>query len=103
MPLPVILRYVDGHVTMSSMTAYDCAYFGIRTLYLCPTLKKGGFFVGWYSDLILNGYAKLGNSTVQEILDWVQCAERISPMRDFECTDDCVSVIESVLNHRANC
>ena len=103
MPLPVILRYVDGHVTMSSMTAYDCAYFGIRTLYLCPTLKKGGFLDGWYSDLILNGYAKLGNSTVQEILDWVQCAERISPMRDSECTDDCVSVIESVLNHRANC
>ena len=56
---------------MSSMTTYDAAYFGIKTLLLCPTLMS------WpneklFKDLVNSGYAEYGQFDSTKIQSWVK-------------------------------
>ncbi|NLQ06208.1 hypothetical protein [Cylindrospermopsis raciborskii] len=74
LPLPLILSYCSGHLTMSSMTTYDAAFMGVKSLLLCPTLKDNSMF----SDLRSSGFAELGNFDVASIIKWVTTIKRCS-------------------------
>lgn len=50
-----ILEITDLHLTMSSMTAYECEYFGIPTCFMCPTLLVGGVHEDYFEDLLKKG------------------------------------------------
>lgn len=74
LPLPLILSYCSGHLTMSSMTTYDAAFMGVKSLLLCPTLKGSSVF----SDLYDSGFATLGEFDTSSILKWVTTVKRCS-------------------------
>lgn len=68
--LDSILPHVDGHLTMSSMTSYDAALFGIKTLTLCPTLLPGAVHDRRFMDLEKLNYAEKGTFDKEEIRAW---------------------------------
>lgn len=71
MPLPVLLQRCHAHITMISMTAYDAAFMGVRTLLLCPTLRPGEANELMFSDLRRQGYAELGSLDSIDIVRWL--------------------------------
>lgn len=75
LPLPSVLLQCDGHLTMSSMSSYEAAYMGIKTLLLCPTLKKNGIHENYFGDLKTLNMAKLGNLNRDEIMQWIYSIE----------------------------
>lgn len=82
MPLPLVLALTDCHVTMGSMTAYDAAHFGVRTLLLCPMLRSGAAYAVMFRDLMRDGYADLGPLDDEEaIVHWVTTTPRVARRR----------------------
>lgn len=75
-PLPLLLRHCHAHITMMSMTAYDAAFMGVRSLLLCPTLKPGGANELMFSDLKKQGYAELGSFDALKIVGWLRSIDR---------------------------
>lgn len=71
LPLPLILGYCAGHVTMSSMTTYEAAFMAVKSLLLCPTLKPGGSNSCWFSDLRELSLVELGDFDTGMIVKWV--------------------------------
>lgn len=71
LPLPTILANVQGHITMSSGTCGEAAIFGVPSLLLCPTLKEGGAHGGWFSELVVDGVAEIGELSADHINGWL--------------------------------
>jgi hypothetical protein len=71
-PLPMVLESCDGLITMSSMSCYDAASFGVKTLALCPTLRNDKYFQSYFNDLELKGYLMKKEFSVNTVLDWVK-------------------------------
>lgn len=69
--LDAILPHIDGHVTMHSMTSYEAALYGVKTLTLCPTILSGKIHERRFSDLEAEGYVHKGRFEKAEIKDWV--------------------------------
>jgi hypothetical protein len=79
--LPALLSRCDAHVSMVSMTAYDAAFLGIRSLMLCPTLKVGGPYELMFRDLEAQGFLNRGDFDVQKILAWLQSTTKMPRAR----------------------
>jgi hypothetical protein len=75
-----MLLKCDGHVTMSSMSSYDAALMGVKTLLLCPTLPKGQVNELWFEDLVSKGYADKIKPDTIKIIKWVKQATRDKPI-----------------------
>jgi len=97
-PLPSIIQNIDGHITMSSSSAFDCAFFGVKTLFLCPTLKPGGFYQNWFRELFDPGYAELGSDESFDLRKWVQNIERFTPLYSQEDSVDCIELIKKEIS-----
>lgn len=76
-PLPSILPLCSGHITMSSMSSYEAAYFGVPTLALAPSLQKGGGHERLFEDLVASKYLIKQTVSVDRILNWVKHTERM--------------------------
>lgn len=73
-PLPLLLKRCHAHISMVSMTAYDAAFMGVRSLMLCPTLRPGGANELMFSDLKMQNYVDLGTFDAAAIVLWLQAA-----------------------------
>ncbi len=82
MPLPAVLQQCAGHITMSSMSSYEAAYMGIKTLALCPTLRTGSYYQNMFSDLEEAGYLTKAQADTQSIIDWVEAVQPTQPFLD---------------------
>ncbi|QTR48503.1 hypothetical protein [Candidatus Thiothrix anitrata] len=82
MPLPVVLKQCSGHITMSSMSSYEAAYMGIKTLALCPTLQKGGYSQDIFSDLVNANYLTKAQVDAENIIEWAEKAQPTEPFLD---------------------
>lgn len=82
-PLPAILYRCDAHVTMFSMSAYEAAYMGVKTLTLCPTVMEGGSQEYYFLDLVDKKYVTKMKPNEQEIFDWIIDAEKTDPIFNF--------------------
>lgn len=72
LPLPIVLKNCDCHISMDSMVCYEAAIYGKPSLLLCPTLKTGGFNELKFNDLKEEGYVLLGNINDDDnILEWI--------------------------------
>jgi hypothetical protein len=78
-PLPVVALKSDCHVTMISMSSYDCAYFGLNTLALCPTLQQGGKNEMMFNDLVENEFLVKGGPNKTQIMEWLKSTTRRKP------------------------
>jgi hypothetical protein len=82
-----ILPKVAGHVTLSSMTSYDAAIMGIKTLFLCPTLQPNSKHCDLFDDLVSAGYAEKIISDENYIMKWVTTVEKSEPYELTKATN----------------
>lgn len=80
LPLPTLLKCCDGHISMMSMTSYEAAYFGVPSLLLCPSLKKGGRRENYFSDLQDSGFVTKGEMDKEYIVNWVSSVSKIESL-----------------------
>lgn len=79
LPFPSVAVSCDGNITMSSMSCYDAAAFGLKSLMLCPTLQPGMINESFFSDLESEGYVVKARPDYLQIKEWVLSAEKGSP------------------------
>ncbi|MBU3071031.1 hypothetical protein KOI40_14500 [Aestuariicella sp. G3-2] len=77
-PLPALLRVVDNHVTMISMSCYEAAWCNVPSLVLCPTTFPGKKHEKYFSDLEGVGAVVKGNLEAKEIAQWVKSSSKMS-------------------------
>lgn len=78
-PLPSIARFCDGNITMSSMSCYDVASLGLKSLVLCPTTRGNGIYGKYFQDLVDEGYVVKHKFDIDFVENWVDEAFRIAP------------------------
>lgn len=96
-----VLYKVDGHITLSSMSSYDASLMGVKTLFLCPTLLRGGFNSTLFTDLVEDGYAEKVDCSwdVNKIKRWIYSVRRIEKRILNDYSDfDLIHFIKSINN-----
>lgn len=83
-----LLNHVDAHITMMSMTAYDAALLGVKTLFLCPSLGKNNVNEKLFNDLVQKGYAIKSYNDEKFILDWALNVKKTEPLKLTDATDE---------------
>lgn len=78
--LNALLPLCEGHIAMSSMTAYEAASMGVKSLLLCPTLKAGRENANFYSDLERAGYVVKVDANANYIKEWVTNVDKTNPL-----------------------
>jgi len=99
LPLPSILGTCDGHITMSSMSSYEAAYLGVRTLALCPTLQKGGIYENMFEDLVKKGYLVKEKPNKVKICNWINALTRLEPLLQFS-NQDVIQVLKEKMENK---
>jgi hypothetical protein len=75
-PLTSVASVCDAHITMSSMSCYDAALFGLPSLVLCPTTRDDGFYKDYFLDLVGEGYVIKEKINVNFIENWLDNAKK---------------------------
>jgi hypothetical protein len=94
-PFPSVVSRCDGHLTMTSMSAYDAALFGVKTLFLCPTLQPEGVNQGMFADLEAEGYCARVEYSSSIVLQWTKEVSRL-PRRRLVDTKHEVSALDAI-------
>ncbi len=98
LPLPLLLKYSDGHISMSSMTAYDAAFMGVKSLMLCPTLINDGINATMFADLRETGFVELCGFCFKSIKKWVLGVQRADkPFASDSSNDDWNDAVKCML------
>lgn len=79
-PLPVALRGCEAVVTMQSMTVYQAAAMGIRSLVLCPTTRAGGVNAMQYEELVESGHVTKAEWDIHTLRDWLNADRHVPPL-----------------------
>jgi hypothetical protein len=77
--LKALIPVCDGHISMMSMTSYEAASMGVKSLLLCPILKAGRENANLFSDLEVEGYIVKVDSNANYIYEWVTNVEKTNP------------------------
>jgi len=77
--LPALYNDVDCQISMRSETCYDAAFFGVKTLLLCPTLKLGGKIEKHFYDLFKKGFVEYWTGTTSDLNNWIKTVKKIAP------------------------
>lgn len=83
-----LLGHANGHITMISMTSFDAALMGVKTLFLCPTLLPQGKNSLMFEDLVDAGYARKAVIDTSEILNWVRNVKKHQPYQLSYATNE---------------
>jgi hypothetical protein len=79
LPLPSVVVNCDGNITMSSMSCYEAAAMGVKTLVLCPTMRNDEIWKDYFSDLEEEGYVNKEQVNVNMLLNWVENVSKTEP------------------------
>ncbi len=79
LPYPSIVRNCDGNISMSSMSCYDSAAFGVPSLMLCPTIQIGAKYSDWFTDLEIEGYLERKKMGYHILKDWILTVKKKTP------------------------
>lgn len=79
LPYPSIVSLCDGNISMSSMSCYDAAAFGVNSLMLCPTINNGGIYADWFIDLVEEGYVIKSKASFELIQEWLINTKKQTP------------------------
>lgn len=89
LPLPVIAMQCDGNITMSSMSCYDVASIGLKSLVLHPNLMDGKIYQNYFKDLEREGYVTKTLPEVSNIIEWISNVKKIEPrLSNLQSEDD---------------
>lgn len=97
-PLPLVLKDASAHITMCSMSSYEAAYIGVKTLALCPTLRRGGAYFGYFEDLVNAHYLTKENLSVDNLVNWVNEVDRVPPFLIDSKATSCVDLIIEIIS-----
>jgi len=78
-PFPSIAMHCDGNITMSSMSCYDAAAVGIRSLVICPTTQINGINQNLFFDLEKESYVTKLEADKEKIRNWVHQTRKVKP------------------------
>lgn len=71
LPLPLLLSYVDLHITDSSSIVTEAAWFGIPSALLNPLIAPGARYQDLFSEEISRGIAKCLKQDETTLLEWI--------------------------------
>jgi hypothetical protein len=71
MPLPLLLKHVDLHVTLHSSVTTEAGWFGVPTALLNPQIGPGGRWESMYLDERRAGLARVVACEPEEIAKWI--------------------------------
>ncbi|QQL50842.1 hypothetical protein [Mucilaginibacter ginkgonis] len=74
-----ILPVCDGNIAMFSMTVYEAAAVGVKSLMLCPTAMEGNINGDFFPDLEKSGYLIKAEPNVEVIRKWVANVKKGKP------------------------
>lgn len=77
-PLPLLLKQVNGHLTMSSGSAGEAALMNIPSLMLCPTLREGGALCGSFDHPSIENLISFSEPTSSNIYNWISSLNEFS-------------------------
>lgn len=77
-PLPLLLKHVNGHLTMSSGSAGEAALMNVPSLMLCPTLREGGAFCGSFVHPSIENLISFSEPTGSNIYNWISSLNEFS-------------------------
>jgi hypothetical protein len=86
-PLPLLLKQVNGHLTMSSGSAGEAALMNIPSLMLCPTLREGGAISGSFEHPSIENFISFSEPTSSNIYNWISSLNEFS----FSYSDNLVN------------
>jgi hypothetical protein len=75
-PLASVAKVCDVNITMSSMSCYDVAIFGVPSLVLCPTTRGDGIHGEYFADLIHEGYVFKKKFDIKFIEKWIDITRK---------------------------
>lgn len=76
LPLPLLLRHCDGHITFSSMVTYEAAVAGVPSLVLNPRLLQARTDPkAFMHDLAASGWAQMSVPDRRSITNWLHALE----------------------------
>jgi len=96
-PLPLVLETVSGVISMSSMVPYDAAYFGIKSLILCPTIFQPNSNPN-FNDLISNGIAEYQDLNDEKLIyEWVLNIKRLNNTNNINPKNKWEYILDNIL------
>ena len=85
MPLPLLLKRVQSHITWHSSVTIEAALMGVRTAVLNPEVFPGGIHEGLFDLLVDNGLVNYIEPTKDTIIGWINGEEVMSePLHRME-------------------
>jgi hypothetical protein len=101
LPFPSIVMLCDANISMSSMSCYDAASFGVQSLMLCPTLQPGSIGQDRFLDLEKEGYIIKSKPDFNIIKTWIYDAKKIKPrLSNMEDKESWESTLNWFLNSK---
>lgn len=75
-PLPLLLKLVNGHLTMCSGAAGEAALLKIPSLMLCPSLREGGELFGSFVHPSIGNFISFGEPIYSNIYNWINSLDK---------------------------
>lgn len=98
-PLTSVASVCDAHITMSSMSCYDAAFFGLPSLVICPTTRNDGIYKNYFMDLVSEGYVIKEKFNLNFIENWLDNVKKKKPRSlgicDIDAWESLISEVKS--------
>ena len=83
-PLHNILSIVDGHITVNSMTCYECALFGVKSYVFLKSIDP---YNAKFKDLREEGFVEDASFEIEDCIRWLSNLTRMES-RKFSCATE---------------
>lgn len=94
--LDAILSSTDAIISMQSMIVYDAAYYGIKSLVLCPNTLPGAINEPFAEDLVRAGIVTKASADIDYIENWLKVVHKHEPKIAETTLSDYDSFLKSI-------
>lgn len=97
--LSEVISQTTHHISMESVTSYEAARNGIKSLLMSPLLAPGMSQASRFEDLRSLEYVQVGDWNSNQIVEWVLNTERIEPFETLNNAPPFEKVLESFISN----
>jgi hypothetical protein len=95
--LSTVIAQSTHHISLESVTSYEAARNGIRSLLMSPLLAPGMSQSSRFEDLRSLGFVQVGDWDSQQIIDWVLNTDPTEPFVTEDQPPPFKTVLESIV------